>query len=184
MKKLIFMVLILLASNALSFAAEQPPGKLQLRANVITYDRTSGDIMLDGDVVVTRTTEGEELTVRCQHMEARVVDEQLQTVLATGNVTMHTAEYDASSSRATFDFDQNIIVLYGDGAVPARVASRGIISTGPRIIYHMDRERVELPDGGDTMIDIRGSSMGGQGNGRDAKRSKDKNGDPKVQAQK
>ena len=172
MKKTVLVLLGLFLLNSILFAAEPPKTKLRLKAKSIIYDRSSGDIMLDGDVLVTRTTEGEELTVNCQQMRARINEDKLDSVQATGDVTMHTAQYDAASARASFDFAQNIIVLYGDPAVPARVESKGIVSTGPKIIYHMDKERVELPDGGDTIIDLKGMEKKDR-NGKDGEEQKE-----------
>ena len=130
---------------------------LVLKGNVIMFDRSTGDVRLDGQVHVVRTEGEDVLTVDCDHMTAKMKDEKMESVLATGNVKLKTKAYDATAVKATFDFNKNITVLYGEDGKPATVKAQGMVSMGPEIIFHMDSQRVEMLKGGETMIDLKSS---------------------------
>jgi len=133
-------------------AARKP--RLRLKAKSIVFSRAMGDIELEGDVHVTRTTADGVLTVTCDRMTAKMKDGRMRDVLAVGLVTLVSDEYRAEAARATFDFEANVIRLYGEEGSPARVDSPGMWSTGPEIIFHLKDERVELPKGGETVVDL------------------------------
>lgn len=142
-------------------AAKKPQPKtiLILKANSIIFNRATGDIKLAGSVHVIRTIGDERLTVDCDKMTATMKDDRLENVLAKGNVSLSMEDLDATASRASFDFTRNIIVLYGEKGKPANAKSARIESTGPKIIFHLNDQRVELPNGGVSKI-ILGSDPG------------------------
>jgi len=160
-------VLVLAGLSSVAFAEEvpkkeapkkeAPKGTLKLRAKSILFSRATGDLKLEGDVHVTRTVGGEVLTVECDKMTAKMKDDKMESVLATGNVKLVTADIRASSATADFNFKDNIITLRGAKDKPAAMTTLRapmIASTGPTIIFHIADERVEMPDGGDTTIPI------------------------------
>ncbi len=171
MKKLQRVVLaIVVVAGCASFGfarAEEGPApkpeanpSVRLKGKSIVFDREKGDILIEGDVQVIRSVEEGVMTVDCEKMTAKMKEGKLENVLAMGNVSLTTKDYTAKALKASFDFAANIIVLYGEKERPASVKSAGMVSTGPKIIYHMDTQRVELPDGGETVIDIKESPAG------------------------
>lgn len=141
-----------------SYAAERakapPKPTVKLEAKLIVFSVADGDVKLEGDVHVTRSAEGQVLSVYCDNMTAKVKDGKMQSVLATGSVRVNTAEQNATAVRATFDFEKNIITLYGDKEELAAVTSESMTSTGPKIVFYLNEQRVELPEGGTTVINI------------------------------
>jgi lipopolysaccharide export system protein LptA len=132
-------------------------GTLKLRAKSILFNRSKGDLVLVGDVHVVRKVGDQTLTVDCDKMTSKMKDGKMQSVLATGNVKLLTADVRASSATADFDFKKNIITLRGADGKPATMTTLKdpvIISTGPTIIFHVDDQRVAMPDGGDTEIPL------------------------------
>ena len=128
------------------YAAAPPPAKpaskpsLRLKANSIIFDRSKGDIYLEGKVHVTRTLGDQVTVIECEKMTAKMKDGKMESVLATGTVNLTTKELTAVAARASFDFTKNIIVLHG--------------WNGPKIIYHVDDQRVEMPEGGVTEVEL------------------------------
>jgi len=148
------------ASLAADAPKPAPPAKdaakatVKLKAKSIVFDHATGDVQLEGDVCVTRTTGDEVLTVFCDKMTAKMKDGKIENVQATGSVRLNTAQYSGTALRAAFDFGNNIVTLYGDDNTPATVTSEGMTSTGQTIKYHMTEQRVELGPG-DTGIDVK-----------------------------
>ena len=139
--------------------APKPAAKpmLKMRAKSIFFSRSKGDLKLDGEVHVTRTVGEQSLSVDCDKMTAKMKDGKMETVVATGNVTVATPEVEASAATAEFDFVKNVITLRGSKEKPATMKTLTdpvIVSTGPTIVFHVDEERVEMPDGGDTEIPL------------------------------
>lgn len=157
-------VVVWLALPALSAEAAKPKAApkpiLKLRAKSIVFNRAKGDLKLEGEVHVTRTVGEEVLTVDCDKMTAKMTDGKLQSVLATGNVTLLTQDVEASGASADFDFVKNIITLRGPKGKPARIKTLKapvIVSTGRTIIFHVDDQRVEIYDG-ETEIPLESSA--------------------------
>ena len=168
----ILAVTFVAGANVSRLCAAEPPAKkpqpktiLVLKGKSIIFNRATGDIKLEGDVHVTRTVGDERLTVDCDKMTATMKDEKLENVLARGNVSLAMKDLDATASRASFDFTRNIIVLYGEEGRSANAKSARIESTGPKIIFHLDDQRVELPNGGVSKI-ILGSDPGEKKGGK------------------
>lgn len=142
------------------FAADTPPKSaeaattLRLRGKSIVLDRTKGEVQIDGDVHVVRTTGDQVLTVDCEKLTAVLKEQRLESALATGNVKLVTADYTAAAARADLGFEKGLIKLYGDEKKPASVTSGGMASTGPEIVFYVNEQRVELPKGGDTVVDL------------------------------
>lgn len=142
------------------YAAAPPPAKpaskpsLRLKANSIIFDRSKGDIYLEGKVHVTRTLGDQVTVIECEKMTAKMKDGKMESVLATGTVNLTTKELTAVAARASFDFTKNIIVLHGWNDKPATAKSPRTVSTGPKIIYHVDDQRVEMPEGGVTEVEL------------------------------
>ncbi len=134
-----------------------PQGTLKLRAKSILFNRSKGDLVLVGEVHVVRKVGDQTLIVDCDKMTSKMKDGKMQSVLATGNVKLLTADVRASAATADFDFKKNIITLRGAKGKPATMTTlKGpvIISTGPTIIFHVGDQRVAMPDGGDTEIPL------------------------------
>gem|GEM_PF-6147639 len=144
-----------------SYAAERakapPKSTVTLEAKLIVFSVADGDVKLEGDVHVTRSVGGQVMSVYCDRMTAKVKGGKMQSVLATGAVRVNTAEQNATAVRAVFDFEKSIITLYGDEKGEAAVTAEGMTSTGPKIVFYMNEQRVELPDGGTTVINIEDS---------------------------
>ena len=141
-------------------AAETAPKKpvfkptLTLKAESITFDRAKGDILLEGKVHVVRTTADQVLTVDCDKMTARMTKGRMTSVLATSNVKVSTKNLNATAFKADFDFEKNIIKLYGTKGKPASMTTPEMTSTGPTIILYVEDEKVKMPDGGTTIVHL------------------------------
>jgi lipopolysaccharide export system protein LptA len=132
----------------------QKVATLKLTAKSIVFDRAKGEVNLEGKVVVIRKTADQVLTVECTRMTAKMKEGKVQSVLAIGDVVLTTEEYTAWATQADFDFEKNIIILYGGEDAPAEIQASGMRSTGPEIIFHLDTQQVELPKGGETEVDM------------------------------
>ena len=121
----------------------------------IIFDTSTGDISLEGSARVIRTTDESKMTVDCDKMTAKLAEGKLTNALATGNVGLAAKDLSATASKAAFDFTKNVITLYGVKDKSAVAKSAGVISRGPRIIFHLDDQRVVLPDGGTSEIDLK-----------------------------
>lgn len=161
--RFVFILAALLAFIPAVFAEEAAPavkeGTVKLNAKTMIFDRAKGDIHLEGDVVVTRVINNETLVINCAEMDAKMVQDKIENVFAKGNVKLTTQQYKADATTAQFDFEKGIIILIGDKAKPAVVTSQGMVSTGPKIIFYTETERVEMPEGGDTIIELKDDAV-------------------------
>jgi len=135
---------------AAGHAGEKPSAEssLKLKAKSIVFDRSKGDVRLEGEVHVERPTGDQVLAVDCQKMTARMVEGKIEAVQAEGDIRLSMGEFTAAATKADFDFAKNIVKLYGTPEKPATMRSPDMISTGPTIIFHLDGQRVNMPDGG------------------------------------
>jgi lipopolysaccharide export system protein LptA len=134
---------------------------LKLKAKSIVFDRGKGDLRLEGEVVVTRRMGEQAMTVRCDRMTAKMVERKMERVEATGHVQLEMEKNTASAARAEFDFERNLVRLYGTKEKPATLTSPGVVSTGPEIILYLKDQRVEMPKGGDTILDLKSAPEAG-----------------------
>jgi len=141
-----------------ALATGQEPATLHFTAKSATFNRATGDILLEGDVVVTRTTGADVLTVKCNRMTGKMVEGKIEDIHAYGDVRIDTEAYNATASEATFEFAKNVVVLKGGDGKLASVHSAGMVSTGPTVIFDMESGSVNMPDGaeGSTVVEIKG----------------------------
>ncbi len=153
---IIFSLLVLMvAASGLLYAeeAEQESTTLQLSAEYIDFDPQKGEISLDKNVRVVRELGEETLTITCDKLNGKLQDGELSDVEAIGNVKLDTGQLSATGTRAVFDFEENIIRLYGTEDEWATASSEGVNSRGPEIIFNIETQKVTLPEGGVTDID-------------------------------
>jgi len=168
--KRVFLVVAFAAYAGCStlYAAASSPAKptakpsLRLKAKSIIVDRLKGDIYLEGDVHVTRKTGDQVTVIECEKMTAKMKGGKMQSVLASGKVSLTTQDLTAAAARASFDFGKNIIILHGWKDKPATAKSPQALSTGPKIIYYVNEQRVEMPEGGTTEIELAPSEKTGK----------------------
>lgn len=134
--------------------AEQESTTLQLSAEYIDFDPQKGEISLNENVRVVRELGEETLTITCDELNGRLQDGELTDVEAIGNVKLDTGQLSATGTRAVFDFEKNIIRLYGTEDEWATASSEGVKSRGPEIVFNIETEKVTLPKGGVTDIDM------------------------------
>ena len=149
------------ASAAWAAAPPEKPqsgGTLKLKANSIVFDRSKGTALLRGDVHVARTSGKETLTVDCDQLDAQMTDGRMTAVKARGNVRVEASRIKATAARADFDFDKNVITLYGTKDKPATATTAEMKSWGQKIIFYPDSERVDMPDGGETQFILKAKS--------------------------
>jgi lipopolysaccharide export system protein LptA len=150
---------LLAGAGGAAAAGESPPDKpsVSFKGKSIVLKRAKGELLIEGDVRVTRTSDGRKMTVLCDRLTAKMKDDALETAQATGSVRVEMEQVKTTSARAEFDFKKNIIKLHGTKKTPATMKTAEMRSTGPTIIFHLDDEQVKMPDGGETEVILRSS---------------------------
>jgi hypothetical protein len=111
------------------------------------------DLLLEGEVKVTRTVGDDVMTLTCDEARAKMEGKKVVLAVATGNVRITQEEFTAEAVEASFDLKKNVVVAKGDAKHPAVIRGGGMVSTGPEIIFHVETQRVEFPKGGESRFE-------------------------------
>jgi lipopolysaccharide export system protein LptA len=113
----------------------------------------TSDLLLEGDVVVTRTLGEEVTTLTCEKGRAKMVGRKVVLAEASGSVRITQKEFTAEAQEASFDLKRNVVVAKGDAKHPAVIRGGGMVSTGPEIVFYVETQRVEFPKGGESRFE-------------------------------
>jgi lipopolysaccharide export system protein LptA len=116
-------------------------GPIDITSDSVEYDQKQNSITFKGNVVAKQ--EDSTLYANTMVVHHDPESKKLKTIVATGNVKIVQLERRATGHRATFDQDENKIILEGD----AVVREGDNVVRGERVIYYMNEERSVVEGG-------------------------------------
>ena len=103
--------------------AAEPKPTLRLKADSVVFNQANGDVRLEGNVHIVRTTAERMLAVDCDEVTGKMKDGKMKQLHVKGNVRLETREFTATGAEADFDFSNNIITLDGTMDIRASMTS-------------------------------------------------------------
>lgn len=116
-------------------------GPIDIASDSVEYDQKQNSITFKGNVIAKQ--EDSTLYANTMVVHHDPESKKLKTIVATGNVKIVQLERRATGQRATFDQDENKIILEGD----AVVREGDNVVRGERVIYYMNEDRSVVEGG-------------------------------------
>jgi lipopolysaccharide export system protein LptA len=129
------------SQNGGGFGLSASRGPIDITSDTVEYDQKQNSITFKGNVIAKQ----EDTTLYASTMVVHQDPEtkKLKTIVATGNVKIVQLERRATGQRATFNQEENKIVLDGE----AVVREGENVVRGERVIYYTNEER-SIVEGG------------------------------------
>ena len=129
------------SQNGAGFGLNASRGPIDITSDTVEYDQKQNSITFKGNVIAKQ----EDTTLYASTMVVHQDPEtkKLKTIVATGNVKIVQLERRATGQRATFNQEENKIVLDGE----AVVREGENVVRGERVIYYTNEER-SIVEGG------------------------------------
>ncbi len=129
------------SQNGGGFGLNASRGPIDITSDTVEYDQKQNRITFKGNVIAKQ----EDTTLYASTMVVHHDPEtkKLKTIVATGNVKIVQLERRATGQRATFDQEENKIVLDGE----AVVREGENVVRGERVIYYANEEK-SIVEGG------------------------------------
>jgi len=123
------------------FGLNASRGPIDITSDTVEYDQKQNSITFKGNVIAKQEDTTLFAGVMVVHHDPDT--KKLKTIVATGNVKIVQLERRATGQKATFDQEENKIILDGD----AVVREGENVVRGARVIYYVNEER-SIVEGG------------------------------------